>query len=218
MFQPGGSYAEYAIAPQSTTFHLPPNVCFEAAATLPLACMTAALALYQQLRVPLPWSPMMQGGKQSSSSFPILIYGGASTVGSYALKMAKLSNLGPIITVAGSGIEFVKSLDIAHYIVDYRRNRVVEDIRAILDRHQIHLMHAFDCVAKHGTWNHVTEVLQDGGSINMVDPPDPPVPSWPRGISYSRVFVSTAYGVPYEGNRSPEEAASDADFAQAFYR
>lgn len=43
----GGGYAEYAIAPASTTFILPPNIPFEAGAGLPLSFMTAALALYQ---------------------------------------------------------------------------------------------------------------------------------------------------------------------------
>jgi NADPH:quinone reductase len=213
MFQPAGSYAEYAIAPSSTTFRLPPNISFEAAATLPLASMTAALALYQQLRNPLPWLPAT-----GAQSLPILIYGGASAVGSFALKLAKLSNLSPIITVAGSGIDHIKSLGIADYIVDYRGSGVAQEIKAILEKHGIQLMQALDCVAKDGTWNHILEVLGDGGRINMVDPPDPPVQSWPRGISYSRVFVSTAYGVPYDNNRSAREAAGDKDFAQAFYR
>jgi NADPH2:quinone reductase len=72
-------HAEYAIAPASTTFHLPSNISFEEGATLLLASMTAAVALFQHLRLPSPWKPVPQG-----QTFPVLIYGGASAVGSYA--------------------------------------------------------------------------------------------------------------------------------------
>lgn len=54
MFTPSGSYAEYAIALATTTFHLPPNISLEASATLRLASMTAALALYQHLGLLAP--------------------------------------------------------------------------------------------------------------------------------------------------------------------
>ncbi len=57
MGTPHGTYAEYAIAPASTTFHLPPNISFEAGAGLPLSFMTAALAWHQQLRLPFPTVP-----------------------------------------------------------------------------------------------------------------------------------------------------------------
>ncbi|KAJ9136989.1 GroES-like protein [Coniochaeta hoffmannii] len=73
-----GTYAEFTIVPVSTTFRLPPNVSFEAGAGLPLSSMTAALALYQHLRLPLPTVP-------GQKDIPILIYGGASAVGAYAL-------------------------------------------------------------------------------------------------------------------------------------
>lgn len=36
--QPGGSYAEYAVAKEHVTFHLPESVSFEEAATFSLAC------------------------------------------------------------------------------------------------------------------------------------------------------------------------------------
>lgn len=215
MFTESGSYAEYAIAPATTTFHLPPNVSFEAGATLPLASMTAALALYQHLGLPAPWNPVPKGHE-----FPVLIYGGSSAVGAFALKFAKLSNLNPIITVAGSGIEFVKSLCAADYIVDYRDGHVPATIKKILDGRQLKLMHAFDAICEHDSWNHIIDVLDKTGPVvaklNMVDPPEP-IPQWPAGVGFSRTFISAAYGVAY-AQRNPEEAAYDRDFAYIFYR
>lgn len=57
MLSPHGSYGEYAVGCADTTFHIPEQVSFEEAATIPLAGMTAALGLYQRLNLPLPWRP-----------------------------------------------------------------------------------------------------------------------------------------------------------------
>ncbi|KAK7752528.1 hypothetical protein SLS62_005496 [Diatrype stigma] len=53
-----GSFAEYAVAPDWTTFHIPHNISFEEAATIPLAALTAALALYSDLKLPAPYGPV----------------------------------------------------------------------------------------------------------------------------------------------------------------
>jgi NADPH2:quinone reductase len=55
-----GSFAEYAVGPESTTFHIPFNISFEEAAKIPLAGMTAALGLYQRLALPLPCLPAQE--------------------------------------------------------------------------------------------------------------------------------------------------------------
>ncbi|KAL4877092.1 chaperonin 10-like protein [Aspergillus karnatakaensis] len=217
MFQPHGSYAQFAIAPASTTFKLPPNISHEAGATLPLALMTSALALYQNLGLPLPWNP-------ATTETPVLIYGGASAVGAYAIKLAKLSGLSPIITVAGNGIDFVKSLNAADFIIDYRKGTVVEDIKAALNGRTLH--HAFDAVSYNRSYEDIIAVLQasGGGSIDMVDPPsdDKANPDreswqWPEGIKFTRTFVSSAYGSPHK-YRDAEGAKQDEQFAYAFYR
>ncbi|KAJ5276942.1 hypothetical protein N7524_003095 [Penicillium chrysogenum] len=79
MLSPHGSYAEYAIAWEHTTFHLTEKTSFEEAATIPLAAMTAALGLYQELRLPLPWAP-------ADKPTPLVVYGGATAVGAFAIK------------------------------------------------------------------------------------------------------------------------------------
>ncbi|KAL2807771.1 chaperonin 10-like protein [Aspergillus granulosus] len=217
MFQSHGSYSQYAVAPASTTFRLPSNISFEAGATLPLASMTAALALYQNLGLPLPWNP-------AKSETPILIYGGASAVGAYALKFAKLSGLSPIITVAGNGIEFVKSLNAADYIIDYRSGNVAQAILRVLNGRKLH--HAFDAVSYNRSYEDIIAVLQacGGGQIDMVDPPsdDSANPErdswvWPEGIKFSRTFVSSAYAAPHK-YRNEKEAVEDGEFAYIFYR
>lgn len=217
MFEPNGAYAEYAIAPATTTFPLPPNVSFEAGAGLPLSAMTAALALYQHLKLPLPTEAGLK-------DLPVLIYGGASAVGAYALQLAKLSGLGPIITVAGSGIDFVGSLGAATHIVDYRKGDVAKQILAALGGKK--LRHAFDAISYGKSYAVITEVLQasGGGHINMVglpslDSSNPEAASWawPMGVEFSRTFVSSAYYKAHD-YRTEDEAHGDGDFAFMFYR
>lgn len=215
MWDPHGAHAEFAIAPSSTTFVLPPNISFEEGSTIPLAAMTAALALYQHLKIPPPWNPVPEG-----STLPVIIYGGASAVGAYALKLAKLSNCNPIITVAGQGIPFVESLNAAHAIVDYRKGNVAENIKAALRNQDV--LHAFDAICAHYSWKHILEVLPHDGraAMTMVDPPKGASP-WPPqemdGVKYSRTFVSSAYSRPY-AERTAQEAAWDGDFAYVMFR
>ncbi|UKZ78722.1 hypothetical protein TrVFT333_006468 [Trichoderma virens FT-333] len=170
-----------------------------------------------ELGPPLPWKP-------AKADIPILIYGGASAVGAYALKFAKLSGLTPIITVAGNGIDFVKSLNAADHIIDYRNGNVVEAIQEALNGRKVH--HAFDAVSYNRSYENIVQVLQHsgGGQIDMVDPPsdDTANPNrdlwkWPEGIKFTRTFVSSAYGTPHK-YRNEIEAAEDQQFAYVFYR
>jgi NADPH:quinone reductase len=212
MLTPGGSYAEYAVAPATTTFHLPENISFEEAATLPLSGMTACLALYQHLKLPLPWDPVV-----APKTLPVLIYGGASAVGAYALQFAKLSGLSPIITVAGNGQDFVRSLNVADHIIDYRHEDVPLRIKEVLQGKP--LRHAFDAISHHGTWEHILKAMgpnPTGCQLNMVDPPNP-LPEWPTGLTFTRTYVASAYGEAHEF-RSSGEAKQDQDFAFSFFR
>ncbi|KAH8880616.1 GroES-like protein [Thozetella sp. PMI_491] len=205
-----GGYAEYSVVPASTTFPLPPNISFDAGATLPLAFMTASLGLYQNLQLPLPTIP----GKKD---IPIVIYGGATAVGAYALQLAKLSKFSPIITVAGSGIDFVKSLDSATHIIDYRKGNVEADILAALGGKK--LAYAFDTVGG-DVWETLANVMvatNGGGHIDFLDPPQGITEKLPAGVRMTRTFVASAYGAKHQ-YISEEQAALDGEFAYIFYR
>jgi len=213
MGYPGGSFAEYCVAPSATTFFLPPSVSFEDGATLPLPFMTAALGIYQYLQFPLPNIPGVK-------DMPVVIYGGATTVGGYALQFAKLSQLNPIIAVAGHGIDHVKSLGAATHIVDYRKGDVSQQILAAAGGKK--LTRVLDIICGHGSYEHLSKAVLEstngeGGHINMLDPPSADVWSPPRGIRLTRTFVASAYGEKHDWI-TEEQAKDDADFAYFFYR
>ncbi|CAN9215863.1 unnamed protein product [Alternaria alternata] len=173
MNTPGGSYAEYAVAWQYTTFHIPETTSFEEAATIPLASMTAALGVFSRLGLPQPFGTISGEGVSERSPIPLLVNGGATAVGAYAIKLAQRANIHPIIAVAGRGGDFVEGLidrSKGDAIVDYREGEVklVESIKKALGGKK--LKHAFDAVSENGSHMTIAKVLEDDGHVTFVLP------------------------------------------------
>jgi threonine dehydrogenase-like Zn-dependent dehydrogenase len=166
MLTPYGAFGEYGVAPEATTIHIPPNVSFEEAATIPLAGMTAALGMYQRLGLPLPWLPAQE-------RLPLVVYSAASAVGAFAVKLATLSNIHPIICVAGRGIAYVESLidrSKGDTIIDYRQGSdgVVKDLQKALGKGE-KLHYAFDAVSDKGSFQNLMKVFDlEKGKIALV--------------------------------------------------
>jgi hypothetical protein len=74
--------------------HIPANMSFEEAATLPCGLATVALALYKHLSLPLPTFPTVLGENKDGRA--ILIYGGSTATGTLAIQFAKLFVLFPV--------------------------------------------------------------------------------------------------------------------------
>ncbi|KAL2038486.1 hypothetical protein N7G274_008825 [Stereocaulon virgatum] len=197
MNTPGGSFAEYALAWGHTTFHIPKQTSFEEASTLPLAFMTAALALYNSLHLPLPFVPAPQ---QSPPQTPLLIYSGASAVGAYAIKLARVSNIHPIIAVAGASIPFVKTLldpSKGDTVLDYRDSpqTVTSNIKAAVAKTcgaQGKLQHALDAATLKGSWDIVSKSMDGKGSATFILP-DYQNQGLPETLDTSMTFVGAVH-------------------------
>jgi len=83
----GGGYAEYVAVPAAMLMPLPRGWTFEEAAALPEAHFTAFVNLFQEAR--------LQDGER------VLVHGGASGVGSAAIKLAKLAGCTVYATAGG---------------------------------------------------------------------------------------------------------------------
>lgn len=159
MMAPDGAFAEYAIAWSHTTFHLPNEISYEEGATLPLAAMTAAIGLFLELELPEPW-------KHNEKKIPVVVYGGASAVGAYALKYAQKANIHPLIVVAGRGTDYVETLidrSKGDTIIDYRKGNdaVVEGInKALKDNGLDSVHHAMDAVSEHNSFQNISKVME----------------------------------------------------------
>ncbi|GJE98512.1 zinc-binding alcohol dehydrogenase family protein [Phanerochaete sordida] len=123
------TFQHYCVVPADLAAKIPSNLSFDEAATIPLACFTAAASLYNDKQPGnggaglLP--PWKEGGRNKYAGQPIVVIGGASSVGQYAIQFAKLSGFSPIIATASLHNEaYVKSLGASH-VID--RNAVLQD-------------------------------------------------------------------------------------------
>ncbi|KAJ6095196.1 hypothetical protein N7467_002709 [Penicillium canescens] len=207
VMKPHGSYAEYAIAPDYTTFHIPAKTRFEEAATIPLAAMTAALGLYQRLKLPLPWNP-------TTEPLPLIVYGGATAVGAFAIKFARLSNIHPLITVAGKGSTFVETLidrEKGDTIIDYREGDEVvrAKIKEAAGGRSIH--YAFDAVGEHRSHQNIGAVMTAPGEITTMLSSGDYQP--PEGIIMSQTIAGSVH-MPVAAGKTVE----DNEFSAAFFQ
>lgn len=173
---PHGSLAEYAIGKVHAIFHLPRHIPFETAATVPLAAATAALALFARLGLPEP-----SRGNRDLADKPrggVLVYGAASAVGSFAIKLLKKANIHLIIAIAGRGMDHAKSLisqEKGDVVIDYRSNESAI-VRAIVNTIPAgeSLLHAVDAVSEQSSFQVMGKVLdQTSGAASIVTPECP---------------------------------------------
>ena len=205
---PHGSWAEYAVTWGYTTFHLPNETTFEGtpsfngravlvfvdsrkyieAATIPLAAMTAAVAIYLTLGLPEPWRP-------AQNQLPLLIYGASGAVGSFAIQLAQLSNIHPIIAVAGKARDHVEGLidrSKGDVICDYRNGdtALVSEIRDALEVAGLSgIKYAFDCMSEKakGSYPNILKVLDRTGHIALIQNYDPR--DMPADVTITRLTV-----------------------------
>jgi NADPH:quinone reductase-like Zn-dependent oxidoreductase len=200
MLTPGGSFAEYAVGWQHTTFKLPAKVSFEDAASLPLAYMTAAIGLHVRLGLPSSWNPVRE-------PTPLVVYGGASSVGAFVIKLAVKAGIHPIIAVAGKGAAFVEGLidrSKGDAIVDYRKGdeAVVQGIKDALKGQK--LEYAYDATSEHNSWHNIVKVLDPKGKLTLILP----------GKEYDGIPETVQQSITSVGVAHNEEK----DFAYAYFR
>lgn len=150
--------------------------------------MTAAVCLYLTLGLPEPWRPLR-------SSEPLIVYGASSAVGSFALQLAKLSNIHPIIAVAGRATEQVEKLidrSKGDTICDYRKGAVSltgEMQEAIKSAGHTSVKYALDCISDQskGTYQNILRVLDPQGQICLIQNYDPK--EMPSSVTHTRATV-----------------------------
>lgn len=178
------------------------------AATIPLCAITAALGLYQDMKLPLPWNP-------AGERLPLLVYGGATAVGAFAIKLAQLSNIHPIIAVAGRGIPYVETLlspEKGDKVIDYRAGAEVirAQIKAAANGSPIH--YAFDGVSEPECFENIGAVISGPGAMAVMFPPGGEFTP-PEGVSISQPIAGYVHFPPRKGN-----TFDHAEFGAAFFQ
>lgn len=172
--------------------------------------MTAAIGLFLRLELPDPWTP-------SPRSIPLIIYGGSTAVGSYAIKLAVRANIHPLIVVAGGGAHYVEKLidrTKGDTIIDYRPgpDAVVEGIQnALRSTGHKQVEYAFDAVSAHGSTQNILRVLDPHGTITFVLPYQELAKTFPPTLHHSLTLVGCVHGTMGGTDH-------DKDFGYVYFR
>jgi NADPH:quinone reductase-like Zn-dependent oxidoreductase len=162
-----GAFAEYLVTYADFVVHVPDNWSFEDAGQLGIAPFTALMALYDLLKFPEPHSipvppPQSASGAAAASSVPILISGGASSVGLYTIQIAKHSGLYVIATASERNFDLVRSFG-ADVVVDYRDP--AKAAKQIREAAPGPIEHALDCVSTGTSFELVAASFDGKGTI-----------------------------------------------------
>jgi NADPH:quinone reductase-like Zn-dependent oxidoreductase len=116
-----GGYAEYVALPRALCILKPRTLSMDAAASVPLAAMTA-------------WQGLFQYGHLQSGQ-RVLIHAGAGGVGHFAVQLAAACGADVVSTASAANLRFVRELG-ASKVIDYARQRFdeeVADVDLVLD-------------------------------------------------------------------------------------
>ncbi|THH31397.1 hypothetical protein EUX98_g2779 [Antrodiella citrinella] len=159
-----GAFQQYAIASADLVAKIPPNLTFDQAATIPVAMAAAAVGLYGR-KVTMGGAallpPWRKDGFGKYAGEPIVIVGGATSVGQCVIQLAKISGFSPIITTASPhNTDFLKSLGATH-IID--RSADIPATLKTITTSPITLI--LDVIAQPETQNWTYSVLAKGGTL-----------------------------------------------------
>lgn len=181
-----GAFAESVVTCSKLVVKLPDHIDYEHGATLGMSLWTAIQALFlKDLLLSFP-------GKTKEE--PLLIWGGASAVGQFAIQLASLAGYHVLATSSRGHFAHLKSLG-ARQVFDYRSSQVSEDIRHGAPE----LVHCLDCVSTAGTMNQCIKSLNPKKNVilQVVLPPSSSFhnPS-PARIQIAFALVHTGLGDP----------------------
>ncbi|KAF8756398.1 Alcohol dehydrogenase GroES-like domain [Rhizoctonia solani] len=158
------SYQEYALVETDIIAKIPDNINDDQASTVPVCAFTAYLGLFERTGITAP----LNGS--TAIEKPVLILGGSSSVGQFAIQLARIAGFSPIVTTASSQhAELLKSLGATHV---FDRDADVQTIRSAF-RTPINL--AVDTISNDPTQSLAFDILTTpspvlGARLNIVTP------------------------------------------------
>ncbi|KAF8450258.1 chaperonin 10-like protein [Boletus edulis BED1] len=169
------TYQEYCLTDAQLAVKIPPSISFEQAASVSAGFTPFAVATYAQQPAGLGFTPPFEeGGLGKYANQPIVIMGGAGSLGQYGkfqylppitIQLAKLSGFSPIITTASlHNKDFLISLGATH-VLD--RTTPVTALRdQVAQITHVPLTYIFDAVSLEETQQTALSLLAPGGTLN----------------------------------------------------
>ncbi|OCK81704.1 putative zinc-binding oxidoreductase ToxD [Lepidopterella palustris CBS 459.81] len=147
-----GAFAEYVVAKAGLCIKIPNAMGWEDAATLGVGMVTVGQGLYQSMGLPLP--------KAGTEKERILVYGGSTATGAYAIQFAKMSGFEVVTTCSPRNFDYVRSLG-ADHIFDYSSPDCGKQIREVT---KDSLFYAFDTISEPGSAQICADALASEGA------------------------------------------------------
>jgi aspyridone synthetase trans-acting enoyl reductase len=204
-----GAFGEYVAVPARLVWHVPNDMDFSTAATLPAAIATVGMSLFQYMQLPFP------GSGVSATAPYVLVYGGGTATGALAIQVLRLAGFTPITTCSKRSAELARHHGAAA-TWDYRSPTCGADIREYTNDS---LQYALDCTTDAASMATCYDALRSvGGRYIALD-------SFPlRGhtrrsvspdfvVTYSQFGHPIQWAAPYNLDARPE----DRRFAEAWY-
>ncbi|ODQ54598.1 GroES-like protein [Saitoella complicata NRRL Y-17804] len=192
-----GSFAEYLITEPAVTFAIPSSTSFKAAATYGIACTTAYQALHQRLGISIP----------GSLEKAVLVWGGATSVGCFAIQLAKLAGATVIATASPDQWEYLKGLG-ADVCVDYKDPEVVKKVKDAAGENGV--TYGLDCISEEQTVKAATSCFTGSGKLITLLGTPRIANSNPDQVTVQPTLVYTILGRAFE-MRDHEYPASPED-------
>lgn len=169
-----------------------------------MASITAALALFHEMKLPFP---------PATCGYSVLVWGGSTSVGQYAIQLAKASGCFVITTASPGRHSFLKELG-ADVCFDYSDANVVSQIK---DASKNNLSYAVDCISEKGSTAKVCAALT--GPNPQVATVLPGVSNEiPSNVTQRSVMMYTIFGKKmHVFGQDYEAVPADKAFAEKFY-
>ncbi|KAK1447915.1 TOXD [Colletotrichum melonis] len=181
-----GAFAEYLKAEADLAWKIPQSVSDEAAATYGVSAVTAVLAMNVHLGLPWPDEPK-QNPEVSKPRQTVFIYAGSTSVGLFAIQLAKLAGYTVVTTASPHSSDLVKSYG-ADHVFNYKSENWVQEVVSTFPDIKL----ALDCISEKGTGPLTAKVLQANGGkvVTLLDQGESKVP----GVKYDMIMLYTVFG------------------------
>ncbi|KJC65774.1 zinc-binding alcohol dehydrogenase family protein [Agreia bicolorata] len=128
-----GAFQLFTVVQAQLTARIPDDLSFENAVVLPLAISTAASALFQndQLGLRHP-NRTAQTDADANAAEWVVVWGGATSVGSNAIQLAVAAGYSVITTASPHNHDRMRALG-ARHVVDYRSGSAVREVVTLVD-------------------------------------------------------------------------------------
>ena len=179
-----GAFQTYTILLAHMASPVPDSLAYENAAVLPLGISTASCGLFQKdfLALQYPTLTPKPTGKT------VLVWGGATSVGSNAIQLAVAAGYEVIATASAKNFEYVKNLG-AREAFDYNSKTVTDDLVNACKSTTV--AGVFAATHAPGVYESCAEFLLQSEGVRFIAACRHPPENVPDGISIKMMFAST---------------------------